>query len=131
MAEQKSPLIVAVFEHPAQARRAFQELNDAGFGKDYLGIADPDASRSGIQDHLKNTGVPETDARFYQQEYETGHALVTVRVGGLQPASIQKAADILRFNGAYDANTARKRDRQRLGANADRSADIPFFDITS
>jgi len=131
MAEQKSSLVVAVFEYPAQARQAFEELSNAGFGKDYLGIADPDAERSRMQDHLKNTGVPEADALFYQQEYEAGHALVTVRVGGLQPASIQKAVDILRRQGAYDANTGRSRDQQKLGANADRSADIPFFDITS
>ncbi len=46
-------------------------------------------------------GIPEEDARHYQQEFEAGRIIVTVRAGD----RIIEALDILRRNGALEANS--------------------------
>ncbi len=50
---------------------------------------------------LTGFGVPEEDALYYQNELEMGRTIVTVKA----PERHQEALDILRRNGAYDANT--------------------------
>ncbi|GAC1358119.1 MAG: hypothetical protein PVS3B1_23380 [Ktedonobacteraceae bacterium] len=59
------------------------------------------AATGGIIGALTNAGVPEEEARYYQGEFEAGRVLVTVDAPGRQ----QEAIDVLRRNGAYDANT--------------------------
>jgi hypothetical protein len=50
---------------------------------------------------LTGFGIPEEDALYYQNELESGRIIVTVKAAG----RYQEAFDILRHNGAYDANT--------------------------
>lgn len=50
---------------------------------------------------LVNIGVPEDEARFYQQELEAGRTIVTVK----SPTGYADALNILRRNGAYDVGT--------------------------
>jgi hypothetical protein len=46
-------------------------------------------------------GIPEEDARHYQQEFEAGRIIITVRAGD----RIMEALEILRRNGALEANS--------------------------
>lgn len=66
MAEKQSPLIVAVFDDIAQAKHAYNDLRSAGFGEDYLGMADPSQDGGSIGKHLVHGGVPEQDSQFYE-----------------------------------------------------------------
>jgi hypothetical protein len=50
---------------------------------------------------LTGFGIPEEDALYYQNELELGRIIVTVKAA----ERYQEAFDILRHNGAYDANT--------------------------
>jgi hypothetical protein len=72
--------------------------------------------------------VPDTDSQYYQREFNEGHPLVTVRVGGLQPESIEKARNILRQSGAFDARSA-DRSREEFASNVKKDAKSPFFDL--
>jgi hypothetical protein len=128
MAKQKSPILVGVFENFAQAQQAYNELRNARFGDDYIGLADPRRDDDHISKQLTDTDVPEEDSQFYEREFNAGHPLVTLRVGGLQQDAIQKAIDILRRNGAYDANSRRKSPND-FGSNVKTDARTPLFDI--
>jgi len=70
------------------------------------------AAAGGLLGALTKMGVPEEDARYYQDEFEAGRTLVTVRAGGRQ----QEALQILQTNGAYDAST-RPANAMGTGAN--------------
>ncbi|HZU68384.1 MAG TPA: hypothetical protein VFA09_14000 [Ktedonobacteraceae bacterium] len=130
MAENKTPIIVGVFQDRKQAEEAYNELDSLGFGKDYLGFAEPGDGSKGLLKQFKNVGVPEGDAQFYAREYDAGRTLVTVRAGGLPESSIQHAITILKKHGAYDA-ASRGNSQNRMGSNVNRSAERPFFDTTS
>ncbi len=66
-----------------------------------LGGAAIGAAAGGILGALTDVGVPENEARYYQSEFEAGRTIVTVRADGRQ----EKALEILRRYGAYDATT--------------------------
>ena len=128
MAEKRSHLLVGVFEDRAQAQKAYDELRRAGFGQDYVGLAEHGKGEANLRKQLMEADVPEEDANFYQQEFDQGRFLVTLRAGGLGQDSIAKAASILKRNGAYDA-TSRAGDRSRIGANVKSDTSSPYFDV--
>jgi hypothetical protein len=66
-----------------------------------LGGAAIGAVAGGLIGALTNMGVPENEARFYQDELQAGRTLVTVQAGD----RYDEALAILRRNGAYDATT--------------------------
>jgi len=66
-----------------------------------LGGAAVGAAAGGILGALTGLGLPETEARYYEGEFQSGRILVTVQPQG----RYQEATDILRRNGAYDAST--------------------------
>lgn len=66
-----------------------------------LGGAAIGAVTGGLIGALTNMGVPENEARFYQDELRAGRTLVTVQAGD----RYDEALAILRRNGAYDATT--------------------------
>ncbi len=66
-----------------------------------LGGAAIGAAAGGILGALTGMGVPEEEARYYQGEFEAGRTVVTVKAGNRQ----EEALNILRSNGAYDAET--------------------------
>jgi len=68
-----------------------------------LGGAAIGAVAGGLIGALTNMGVPEEEARFYQDELQAGRTLVTVQAGN----RYDEALEILRQNGAYDATTRR------------------------
>ena len=129
MAKNETPIIVGVFQDRKQAVEAYNELDKAGFGKDYLGFAEPSDGSKGLLNQFENVGVPEGDAQFYAHEYDAGRTLVTVRAGGLPESSIQDAITILKRHGAYDA-ASRGDSQDELGSNVNRTAQKPYFDTT-
>jgi len=128
MTEKESSSIVAVFKDMAQAKKAYDDLRSAGYGDDHLGLADTKVENKKMAKQLTEAGVAEDDSQFYQREFNEGHPLVTVRVGGLQHDSIQKAINILKQNGAYDANSGRN-SQAEFGSNVKTDAPPPYFDI--
>ena len=129
MADQQSSILVGVFQNMAQAKQAYDELNRTGYGEDYIGFADPLAGSSGLAENLAQAGVPEADSQFYEREFQAGHPIVTLRVGGLQEQTIQKARNILKRNGAYDAMSGRN--QGDFGSNVKTDERTPYFDIAS
>lgn len=55
-----------------------------------------DASTENVAGDLTGMGISNDEARYYENEYQVGHALVAVRADGRE----QEAMDILRANGA-------------------------------
>lgn len=110
-----SSMTVGVFKEELQAQQALASLKSAGFDQvQFLrpGRGAPQSGglfsgikrlftgdNEGIAGNLTDTGVSEGDARYYQQEYEAGRFIVTVRANGRK----QEALDTLRRYGAYDA----------------------------
>ena len=128
VAEEKTPVIVATFQDIAQAKQAYARLRSAGFSDNYLGLADPEYKNDKLGKELAQVGVPDSESEFYQHQFNEGHPLVTVRVGGLQTESIEKARGILKQNGAYDALSA-DRSRDDFASNVKKDAKSPFFDL--
>ena len=59
------------------------------------------AGIAGLVGALVGAGVPEHEAKYYQGEFEAGHAIVTVNAG----SRAAEATKILRQYGAYDMST--------------------------
>src|SRR5947209_2928139 len=127
MVDQQSSILVGVFQQLTDAKKAYDELTRSGYGDDYVGLADPLAGSSSLANNLAQAGVPETDSQFYENEFQAGHALVTLKVGGLQEETIQKARNILKRNGAYDAMSGRN--QGNFGSNVKTDERTPYFDI--
>ena len=127
MADQQSSILVGVFQNLADAKQAYDELSRNGYGDDYIGLADPLAGDGSLVRDLAQAGVPEPDSRFYGREFQAGHPIVTLRVGGLREETIQKARNILKRNGAYDAKS--DRNQGNFGSNVKTDERTPFFDI--
>ena len=68
-----------------------------------LGGAALGAAAGGLIGSLTRMGVPEKDARFYQNELEAGRTIVTVTTS--DDTGRDEAVSIMRNNGAYDAAT--------------------------
>ena len=66
-----------------------------------VGAAAFGAVAGGFTGALTAIGVPDEEAHYYQGELATGRVIVTVNA----PGRSHEALDILRRNGAYDANT--------------------------
>ncbi|MBE3566815.1 MAG: hypothetical protein IMW90_13910 [Thermogemmatispora sp.] len=127
----ESSVVVGVFEDVDQARQAYDSLRAQGFGADYVSLANPQEMHRPQLDlrYLIEAGIPDEEARFYAQEFSEGHALVTVRVAGLPPASARKAVALLQGHGAYDAHAGRER-RGPYAPNIRTEQPSPFFDLT-
>ena len=111
----------------ADAKQAYDELSRSGYGDDYIGLADPLAGDDGLAKNLAQSGVPEAESKFYEREFQLGRPVVTLRVGGFQEETIQKARNILKRNGAYDAMSGRN--QGNFGSNVKTDERTPFFDI--
>lgn len=61
------------------------------------------AAAGGLVGAFRGLGISEHDARFYQQELEAGHTIVTVKTP--DTSGYNDAISILRNQGAYDATT--------------------------
>jgi len=126
-----SSMTVGVFKDESQAQQALASLKSAGFKQIQFLQPGRAASHSGglfsgikrlftgdndgIAGNLTETGVSEGDARYYQQEYEAGRIIITVRANERK----QEALDTLRRYGAYDAF---KRDPQNIATTTTTTA---------
>ena len=110
--------VVGVFDERAMAERAVDQLRQAGFSDDQISFSAHNTSTGGIFSGLKNLftrrgsdtdnvvddltgmGMPEEDAQYYHQQYESGRSIVAVTGG----SRMEEAASILARYGAYGAN---------------------------
>jgi uncharacterized membrane protein len=58
------------------------------------------AAAGGLTGFLTGMGVSESEARFYESEFQSGRAIVTVRADRRN----QEALEILKRNGGYDSS---------------------------
>lgn len=103
MATSERSIVIGVFDNPAQVDEAIDALQRAGFDRNQIRRSLEETSRpkglkgffSGektiphetITEDLEEMGVDSEDAHLFQQEYESGHALVSVEGrGDMQPA---------------------------------------------
>ena len=108
--------LIGVFTDRGQADAAIDQLQEAGFSSEQLSLSHRQGDLAGrvkhlfsklpgqegsIVDELKRLGVPEDEARYYQNELDAGRIIVTVQADGRQ----EDARVILESNGAYDINT--------------------------
>lgn len=104
MSTYQNPIVVGVFQNESDAKRAIDDLRDAGFAKDQLGFAlrEGGAVTTNLLNDLTNLGVPQDRANYYNQQYAAGRAVVSVRADGRE----QDAANILNNYGAVGFNDA-------------------------
>jgi hypothetical protein len=108
--------LIGVFTDRGEADAAIDQLQEAGFSSEQLSLSHRQGVLAGrvkhlfsklpgqegsIVDELKRLGVPEDEARYYQNELDAGRIIVTVQADGRQ----EDARVILESNGAYDINT--------------------------
>ena len=105
--------MVGVFEHYAQARGAFDELQRRGFSLRELGLvasdgelvdqvatlASADVADRGLSDVLVGMGVPRARANAYARHLDACHAIVTVAV---PTGRARTAASVLRRCGGRE-----------------------------
>ena len=68
MTQQQSSMLVGVFQDPAQAQKAYDDLRNAGFGQDYVGMAAHGKGEVELRKELVDAGVPREDADYYQPD---------------------------------------------------------------
>ncbi len=118
MSMTNNPVIIAVFQDASAAQKAATALRGSGFASVNITHSEKAAPRSSgfltglkrmfggdetgsILDSLRGAGASEEEAQFYEQEYEAGRTLLTVKADGNR----QKALAILQRYNAYDAST--------------------------
>jgi hypothetical protein len=116
MTTDQRSLIIGVLTDSVQADLTIDQLQQAGFNSDLLSLSQQQGTEArgvrnlfskhpeqqgSIVDELERLGVPEEEARYYQNELDAGRMIVTVQADGRQ----QDARVILESNGAYDIHT--------------------------
>ena len=101
----QTPLVVGVFSDANRAKMAIDALRAAGFGYDQVGVAsqtgqDNGSSTNNLRGDLTNLGLPQDQASYYDNQFQQGNTVVSVRPDGRD----DEAMNILRTNGAYDYN---------------------------
>lgn len=132
-----SATVAGLFKDQSKAERAISELRSAGFPESAIGIATPDkepetagfwervAKAFGRHEHaesaealelsLRDSGIPEREAGYFDSELRKGGVLVTV-YGDSQTAN--KATQILQANGADVGSAAAEWRRPSAGTSA-------------
>ena len=92
-----SAIIAGVFTQESQAKKALDELQQAGFDYDQIGVATQREKKTNLLQELEDLRVPREQAKYYDEEFRAGRTIVSVR----PEDRWQVAQDILRHNGAY------------------------------
>jgi uncharacterized protein (TIGR02271 family) len=100
MAAMNRSVVVSVFQDNNQAQQAINDLMNSGFSNDQIKYS-VNKGGGGIADDLVNLGIPQSEANFYNNEFEQGHTIVTVNTTDRQ----QEASTILNRDGGYDMNS--------------------------
>lgn len=95
---QPPSLVVAAFPNQGTANTAIDALLEAGFTSEQIRYSEHGAAGGGILNHLISLGVPSQIAQPYEQEFETGHTIVTVKTADRQ----QEAGYLMEHNGGYN-----------------------------
>jgi len=108
------PLVVAAFPDRSQAEQAITQMRTAGFRDDQIrywvgassggfletiksAFSGQEGTSSRVYDDLTDLGMPEADARLFQQEADAGRTIVAV----LAADRHQEAIDLLASCGGY------------------------------
>src|SRR6266566_4851154 len=119
MATNLRSTVVGVFTDQAMAEQAVQALEDTGFGHDQIWYSSPGGASSFFEDikslftgtgtvsgnlvnALTDMGLSDEEARYYANEYRSGHSVVAVRA----PDREQEAMALLQMYGAFHYNVA-------------------------
>src|SRR5713101_5219998 len=114
MATNLRSTVVGVFGSRAPAEQAVQALEDTGFGHDQIWYSSPGGASSFFEDikslftgtdtvsdnlvnALTDMGLSDEEARYYANEYRSGHSVVAVRA----PDREQEAMALLQMFGAF------------------------------
>ena len=94
-------LAVGAFRDPNQAQGAAEELRQAGFRDNQIGLIErQEKTLAGeIRAVLTGLGLSNPEAGYYQNACDAGHILVVVEAEG----RFREAQDILERNGSGDA----------------------------
>ncbi|MBV9615430.1 MAG: YsnF/AvaK domain-containing protein [Ktedonobacteraceae bacterium] len=93
------PIVMGVFHSQTEVKKALEALREAGFQRDQIGVAwQQDADTTEYINSLINFGLAQEQAEYYDQEFRTGHPVISVRPDGHE----RDAYRILRNYGAYD-----------------------------
>lgn len=121
--------VIGLFRDRTQAEQAIHELLQSGFDHHQIRFAGrgispggmlekikslftgQDIAAGGIYDDLVKMGVPPEDARYYQNEFEAGRAIVAVQANG----RMQEATNILVRHGGYGATNQRAAQSAQYG----------------
>jgi uncharacterized protein (TIGR02271 family) len=93
--------IVAAFDSRWHADQAIEDLREAGFRDEGLGVTPDQPDRpafKGLDQTLVELGVPRNEALCYEREFQKGATLVTVTAA----ANKDKACEILRRHGGFE-----------------------------
>jgi uncharacterized protein (TIGR02271 family) len=93
-------IVAGVFTDQTQAQQAMRDLQNAGFSDDQIRYS-VHRGGSGITDQLRDLGLSDDEADFYNSEFMAGRTVVTVKAAGRE----QEAYSILNRYGAYDASS--------------------------
>lgn len=115
-------IVVGVFDDPAGAERARRALQQAHFAASDVGVEPGEEGRalvgpSGLVGALLGMGVPESEARLYDEQHRAGNTIVTVSAG----ARRAETQGILHQSGAVaiDELAARRRAAPTPSARAE------------
>jgi hypothetical protein len=117
MAANLRSTVVGVFGSRAPAEQAVQALEDTGFGHDQIWYSSPGGASSFFEDikslftgtdtvsdnlvkELTDMGLSDEEARYYANEYRSGHSVVAVKA----PDREQEAMAFLQMYGASHYN---------------------------
>jgi len=92
-------IVTGIFTDEQQAQQAMADLRAAGFSDDQIRYS-PHKSGVSILDSLKSMGFGQDDAAYYDNEFQQGRTIVTVKDDARQ----QEAANIMQHNGASFAS---------------------------
>lgn len=118
-------IIVAAFEDHLSAARAINELHRANFRNDQFGLAEVGGNPTDLFTELTRRGVPEVDARYYAQQYNEGHPIVTLSIDKNEPDLLQQGMGILSRNGSYKAPDQHAETTARSDGSGSDIADLP------
>jgi uncharacterized protein (TIGR02271 family) len=100
MTTMKHSTIMSVFADDAQAQQAMNDLQRAGISPEQIRYS-VRRGGTGITDSLKQLGLPDQEAGFYNSEFEAGHTVVMVNA----PDRQQDVYEVLSRYGGYNFNS--------------------------
>ena len=112
----QNPIVIGIFQDEIKAKSAVDTLRNAGFRYDQVGVAIQSSQNAtpDLQSDLEKLGVPQEQASYYDDEYKSGHIVVSIRPDGRD----SEAKNILDQNGAYDFQQAQQEDNDHPNEQA-------------